>query len=81
MIGHHLLEGKVASLPKPLAVLQRHGQEPHFDDGNDDVDAEMDENLVSAVKPGWDVIAIVKRKIIFSKRPMPIVGSTSTVEK
>src|SRR5271170_5396014 len=24
-IGHHLLEGKVATLPKPLAVLQRSG--------------------------------------------------------
>jgi chromosome transmission fidelity protein 8 len=23
---------------------------------------------------GWDVVAVVKRKIIFSKRPMPVVG-------
>jgi chromosome transmission fidelity protein 8 len=27
----------------------------------------------------WDMVAIVKKKIVFSKRPMPIVGKAATM--
>jgi hypothetical protein len=70
-IGHHLLEGKVAALPKPLAVLRRVvDAEPRPDAMDCDDDASQKETSAVA----WDAIAIVKRKIIFSNRPMPIVG-------
>lgn len=79
MIGHHLLEGKVVSLPKPLGVLQKHVRNTvpsavHAPD-NDDDDLEGEgedkkENTGKQVR--WDVTAVVKKKIVFSKRPMPI---------
>ncbi|KAJ7442463.1 Ctf8-domain-containing protein [Mycena latifolia] len=71
-IGHHLLEGKVALLPKPLAILQRvvPGDLDSMDCDASDGDATGRE----ATAVAWEAIAIVKRKIIFSKRPMPIVG-------
>ncbi|KAJ6545092.1 hypothetical protein DFH09DRAFT_1367685 [Mycena vulgaris] len=72
-IGHHLLEGKIALLPKPLAVLRRvsTADPDAMDCDGEDGDASQ-AGEASAV--AWDAIAIVKRKIVFSKRPMPIVG-------
>ncbi|KIL64273.1 hypothetical protein M378DRAFT_186814 [Amanita muscaria Koide BX008] len=58
-IGHHFLEGKVVSLAKPIAILLR-----------DNAEIEDCEHSQEA-KP-WRITALVKRKIVFSKRPMPI---------
>ncbi|KAJ7168560.1 Ctf8-domain-containing protein [Mycena filopes] len=87
MIGHHLLEGKVAQLPKPLAVLRRVSTLPPAADADADAmdcDEDGESQLVAAeknengnretVSVSWDAIAVIKRKIVFSKRPMPIVG-------
>ncbi|KAJ7081778.1 Ctf8-domain-containing protein [Mycena belliarum] len=68
-IGHHLLEGKVAVLPKPLAVLRRVAT-----NDPDAMDCDTEERGQAKVEVAWDAIALVKRKIVFSKRPMPIVG-------
>ncbi|KAF8348918.1 Ctf8-domain-containing protein [Amanita rubescens] len=54
-IGHHLLEGKIVSLTKPLAILVRSEMGGHSTDDKE-----------------WCIAALVKRKIVFSKRPMPI---------
>lgn len=54
-IGHHLLEGKLVKLQKPLAILLRN-------DGTDPV--------------SFDMVAIVKEKLVFSKQPVPIVGAS-----
>ncbi|KAE9405184.1 hypothetical protein BT96DRAFT_916365 [Gymnopus androsaceus JB14] len=91
-IGHHLIEGKLANLPKPLAVLHRSqkqtrlsasqwtgegdsnmpGEDTTMDGRKDDgADDELGLNSESIVQ--WNAIAIVKRKIVFSKRPTPIV--------
>ncbi|KAG8869782.1 hypothetical protein FRC20_000853 [Serendipita sp. 405] len=60
-IGHHLLEGKIASLPKPLAVMRR-----------------TDSTSDSETPYSFDIVAIIRKKIIFSKRPTPIVETVST---
>ncbi|KAF7971068.1 hypothetical protein HWV62_22125 [Athelia sp. TMB] len=70
-IGHHLLEGKIVSLSKPLGVMQRTSGARGAVMG----DEGMEE--VAAASVQWDVVAIVKKKIVFSKRPMPIVGRTA----
>ncbi|KAJ7707356.1 Ctf8-domain-containing protein [Mycena rosella] len=70
-IGHHLLEGKVAVLPKPLAVLRRVST---ADPDAMECDVLDDSQAGEAPAVAWDAIALVKRKIVFSKRPMPIVG-------
>lgn len=74
-IGHHLLEGSIVQLTKPLAVLRRSGTEV-----NSIVEASEDSgegNYISGHQTSWESIGIVKRKIVFAKRPMPIVGRPS----
>ncbi|KAK0446158.1 Ctf8-domain-containing protein [Armillaria borealis] len=71
-IGHHHLEGKIVTLPKAIAVIQKSS---YIRDSEDDAmvcDEDMNGGSIS-----WRAIAIVKRKIVFSKRPMPIVGRPS----
>jgi len=68
IIGHHLLEGKISILPKPLAVLHR---TTIHSSGSDEV---MDSDHPLENQSSWDVVGIVKKKITFSKRPMPIVS-------
>ncbi|THH32253.1 hypothetical protein EUX98_g1954 [Antrodiella citrinella] len=82
-IGHHLLEGKLVNLPKPLAVLYRPPRPPTITE--DDMDEEersveeedVERDWAGAKKEqrGWDVVAVVKKKMVFSKRPMPMVAS------
>ncbi|KAJ7364457.1 Ctf8-domain-containing protein [Mycena albidolilacea] len=72
MIGHHLLEGKVTQLPKPLAVIRRVANTESDAMDCDSGDLESQRGETSTVS--WDAIAVVKRKIVFSTRPMPIVG-------
>jgi chromosome transmission fidelity protein 8 len=91
-IGHHLLEGKIVSLPKPIAVIQRSSkprpkanlaplpsddEDSQIETQTQSLEAEdlMDMDIHATQKGSdveWNAIAIVRRKIIFSKRPMPI---------
>ncbi|KAI6006614.1 Ctf8-domain-containing protein [Pisolithus orientalis] len=66
-IGYHLLEGKVVNLAKPLGVLHKQVSAPV---GGESTGPESQEEIGVGTK--WDVIAIVKKKMVFSKRPMPI---------
>ena len=78
MIGHHLLEGKLVNLPKPLAVLHRHdpsAQSGTAQESAMDLDGEEPEKSASSKSASWDIVAVVRRKMVFSNRPMPIVGS------
>jgi chromosome transmission fidelity protein 8 len=63
-IGHHLLEGKIVNLSKPLAVLLRSGHNT----------TDADDHTM----PHWDLVTVVKRKIVFSKRPMPVAGPVNS---
>ncbi|KAF8150713.1 Ctf8-domain-containing protein [Crassisporium funariophilum] len=84
LIGHHLLEGKIAPLPKPFAILLRSGavRKPASPDIDED-DMVVDSTGIDpdvAVEDGeessssWTVVGVVKKKIVFSKRPMPVMG-------
>ncbi|KAF8604145.1 hypothetical protein BDV93DRAFT_472075 [Ceratobasidium sp. AG-I] len=58
-IGVNHLEGKIASLPKPLGILTKRripGSDP------------------AHTQTEYEITEIVSKKIIFSKRPTPIVG-------
>ncbi|KAJ3569307.1 hypothetical protein NP233_g5148 [Leucocoprinus birnbaumii] len=104
LIGHHLLEGKIAALTKPLAILTRSTTDVNLsatntsetpgpsdsrsrgedrDDSNSmDVDEDgADGRERSGSTPNrtaqWQAVGIVKKKIVFAKRPMPIVGRPS----
>ncbi|KAH7097375.1 Ctf8-domain-containing protein [Auriculariales sp. MPI-PUGE-AT-0066] len=65
-IGAHALEGKVVSIPKPLALLKRTRL----------VDPE-DISANPRTDTHYDTVAIVRKKLVFSKRPMPIPTTLS----
>ena len=84
MVGHNLLEGKVVTLSKPLAVMRKKSlstSQPTLQskynmdiDGTDEgartVDDDDDEKGAGVE---YDVVALVTKKLLFSKRPMPVV--------
>jgi chromosome transmission fidelity protein 8 len=79
VIGHHLLEGKVVNLPKPLGVLHKDvcvvSSDRHTPDESAGSNSEGSEQV------SWNVVAVVKKKIVFSKRPMPIAKPVSTASR
>ncbi|OCH84087.1 hypothetical protein OBBRIDRAFT_742189 [Obba rivulosa] len=72
LIGHHLLEGKLVNLPKPLAVMRR----ASVTDAEDMTGHGSPERSAST---SWNIVAVVKRKMVFSTRPMPMVGRVTPV--
>ncbi|KAH7930158.1 hypothetical protein BV22DRAFT_1028663 [Leucogyrophana mollusca] len=75
LIGHHLLEGKIANLPKPLGVLQRNTGSQDSEVVPDAQEKPRGEPRADLnVSTGWTIKAVVKKKIVFSKRPMPITN-------
>ena len=82
-IGHHLLEGKLVNFAKPLAVLHRINAHVRDMDGTDYDAMEVDDsehNMTTSHEhaKSWKVMTVVKRKMVFSQRPMPIVGKTAS---
>ena len=85
-IGHHLLEGKLVSLPKPLAVLHRTTPAPPSDPSapfttSTSVSVSYDSPAVypaTRPPPTYTIAAIVRKKLVFARRPMPIVGQSQT---
>ncbi|EKM78635.1 hypothetical protein AGABI1DRAFT_74994 [Agaricus bisporus var. burnettii JB137-S8] len=78
MIGHNLLEGTIVQLSKPLAILHRSGAEIDSSGvSSKDGDEEEEEKHVTSNQISWESIGIVKRKVVFAKRPMLIVGPSS----
>ena len=98
------MEGKIVSLPKPLAVLQRvcapsttppppPPPTTTTTDGEADLegDVEMrhsgdasdrdagDDNSVPAAT-SYAIRTLIRKKIVFSKRPTPIVGLSAKIE-
>lgn len=72
-IGHNLLEGKLVNLPKPLAVMRKAGK--NGTGAEDDLTQDSQGGLYeSGSTTSWDIVAVVKRKMVFAKRPMPMVG-------
>jgi len=88
LIGPHLLEGTINTLNKPLAVLTRVLASAKVTTpegrGKDTMEIGHENNkedrpVTSPLTPPtqWKAVGIVKRKIVFAKRPMPIVGRSS----
>jgi chromosome transmission fidelity protein 8 len=65
------------NLSKPLAVLAK--KSPRNPEAAKDSRATSASEDDITTEVSYDVVALVKRKLLFSKRPMPIVGQASTV--
>jgi len=70
VIGPHLLEGKIVSLPTPLAIMEKKSTSNDQGSGTDvDDDGGGEETGVE-----WQISAIVRKKVVFVKRPMPVLN-------
>ncbi|KAH8990288.1 Ctf8-domain-containing protein [Lactarius akahatsu] len=83
-IGYHLLEGTIVSLAKPLAVLQRPDEDISMhcgDDGGEELGApgEGTASTAAATATSYTIRTLVRKKIVFSKRPTPIVGASAKI--
>ena len=69
VLGHHLLTGKVLKLCNPIAVFAKQTR------ANDSTLSESD---MSEKTFDYEVIALVKKKIVFASRPKPILVKYET---
>lgn len=87
LVGHNLLEGKIVTLSKPLAVLRKRSPmksgavaQVNAQDDIEDMDEEgarkindFGESVEDGTGLEYDMVALVTKKLLFSKRPMPVV--------
>jgi chromosome transmission fidelity protein 8 len=69
IIGHHVVYGKIVTLEKPIVVLKRMRKADQME-----IEWENGTNG-SAIQTQYIVQSIVRKKILFNKRPRPIVVS------
>jgi len=69
IIGPHYLEGKFVSLSTPLAIMEKKSSSSEQMSGMDvdDEESRQEEGVE------WQISAIVKKKVVFNKRPMPLL--------
>lgn len=78
VLGHHTLFGKVLNLEKPMVVLKKNVLKCTYldsDEENMDVEEKKLDNDLDEKKTVTEYLvkAVIRKKILFNKRPRPIV--------
>ena len=87
-VAHHRLEGKLVTLHEPLALIKRVKPLSKRDDGEraskrarlEDHSAGASDDVGPASRNRLEISAIITRKIVFSKRPEPLVTLSSEAD-
>lgn len=70
ILGHHLLKGRIVTLTNPLAVFVKQTKPL-----NDTTASELEADQLTY---DYEIVALVKKKILFSIRPKPILVKYET---
>ena len=63
ILGHHLLKGKIVKLSNPIGVFEKQTRQLNS----------TSDTMVDEAHYDYEVIALVRKKIVFSSRPKPIL--------
>ena len=69
VLGHHLLKGRVVNLSNPIAVFEKQTKAHN---------STLSESDMCEKTFDFEVIALVKKKIVFASRPKPILVKYET---
>ena len=64
ILGHHLLKGKIVKLSNPIGVFEKKTKQ---------LNDTLSDTIVEEANHDYEVIALVRKKIVFSSRPKPIL--------
>ena len=79
-----MLVGKIIELDKPFAVIRKNvtdnwtSVEGEQKMGSTEEGMEVDTEDKKLVEPNYDIVGIIRWKIIFKNRPRPIITSSSS---
>ena len=81
IVGYHLMYGKVANLEKPMVLLKKvvtKIEKIARDEEEEPMEEEKEEEIKYMTE--YIVEAIIKKKILFNKRPRPIVSLETKIK-
>ena len=64
ILGHHLLKGKIVKLSNPIGVFEKQTRQ---------LNTTLSDTMEDETKHDYEVIALIRKKIVFSSRPKPIL--------
>lgn len=77
VIGGHKLTGHMETLAKPQIIVQRQTNQSQQGGEEEEDDVDMEKNATSS---NLVIKGVVRKKVVFTTRPQPLIGKTSCTE-